>query len=171
VPSDADAAAAAAERALALWPKGGLAYLAALEPLRPEVHERLGTRLYQARKFGAAAQAFEKALALSPENAYLRRMAGFACSKAGDPARAVALLRPLFLDDPLEERVRTTFIAACRRTGELATLCAAIDEALARHPHARMLHGIRKRYVPAPAEGAGSEGAPNADLSTRRDDP
>jgi predicted Zn-dependent protease len=133
-----------------------LATLAALEPSRPEVHERLGTRLYQARKFGAAAQAFEKALTLSPENAYLRRMAGFASSKAGDPARAVALLRPLFLDDPLEERVRTTFVAACRRTGDLATLGAAIDEALGRHPHARMLHGIRKRYVPAPAEGSAS---------------
>jgi predicted Zn-dependent protease len=234
-PSDADAAAAAAERALALWPQGPLAYrllahaerarnrlaealaavrrglgagardyrlqtlegdllrqlgrtedaaraadalpegpwkarqklegslaglspdeaeselaaLAALEPLRPEVHERLAARLYQARKFGEAAQAFEKALSLSPENVYLRRMAGFACSKAGVPERAVALLRPVFLDDPLEERVRTTFIAACRRTGDTATLCAAIDEALARHPHARMLHGIRKRYAPA----------------------
>jgi predicted Zn-dependent protease len=240
-PSDADVAAAAAERALALWPKGALAYLllayaerardrpaealaavrrglgavtldyrlrtlegdllrqlgrtedaaraadalpegpwkarqrlegglaglspeeaeaelttlAALEPLRPEVHERLGTRLYQTRKFGKAAQAFEKALALSPDSAYLRRMAGFACSKAGDAGRAAALLRPLFLDDPLEERVRTTFIAACRRTGDTAALGAAIDEALARHPHARMLHGIRKRYapaIPAPAE-------------------
>ena len=138
-----------------------LATLAALEPARPEVHERLGTRLYQARKFGEAAQAFEKALALSPENAYLRRMAGFASSKAGDPERAAALLRPLFLDDPLEERVRTTFIAACRRTGDTTTLCAAIDEALGRHPHARMLHGIRKRYapaVPAPAEGPASTG-------------
>jgi predicted Zn-dependent protease len=144
--------------------------------LRPEVHESLGTRLYRARKFGEAAQAFEKALALSPENAYLRRMAGFASSKAGDPARAVVLLRPLFMDDPLDERVRTTFVAACRRTGDAAGLGAAIDEALGRHPHARMLHGIRKRYVPAPAEGGasadtGSDGAPDADLSTRRDDP
>lgn len=130
-----------------------LATLAQLEPSRPEVHERLGTRLYRARKYDQAAQAFAKALALSPDNPYLRRMAGFACSKAGDPERAAALLRPLFLDDPLEERVRTTFIAACRRTGDTAGLCAAIDEALGRHPHARMLHGIRKRYAPTRPQG------------------
>jgi hypothetical protein len=76
-------------------------------------------------------------------------MAGFACSKAGEAARAVSLLRPLFLDNPLDEHVRTAFVSACRRV-DAAGLRAALDEALARHPHAKMLYGIRKRYAPDP---------------------
>ena len=77
-------------------------------------------------------------------------MAGYAASKMGDPRRAAALLQPLFLDDPFDERTRTTFLAACRKAGDLPGLHAAIDEALARHPSARMLHGIRRKFAPGP---------------------
>jgi tetratricopeptide (TPR) repeat protein len=124
--------------------------LAALEPTRVEVHERLGTRRYRAGRHGEALRSFLTALELAPTNSYLRRMAGFAASKAGEAQRAAALLRPLFVDDPFDERTRTTFVAACRRAGDAAGLRAALDEALGRHPHARMLHGIRRRYAPDP---------------------
>jgi len=129
--------------------------LAALEPDRVEVHERLGNRRYRARRFAEAAASFARALEIEPGNAYLRRMAGFACSKAGEPARAMALLRPLFIENPLDAHVRTTFVSACRRSGDIACLRAAIDEALGRHPSARMLHGIRKRHAPDPAGQSG----------------
>jgi predicted Zn-dependent protease len=153
------------EANLAQLPEGEaeaeLEALAALEPARAEVHERLGTRRYRARRFAEALQAFLRALALEPSNGYFRRMAGFAASKGGDAVRAAALLRPLFVEDPFDERTRTTFVSACRRTGDVPGLRAAIDEALARHPHAGMLHGIRKRHAPdqpspAPAEPPGT---------------
>lgn len=127
-----------------------LEILAAMEPNRAEVHERLAMRRYKGRRFTEAAESFLRALELDPDNSYFRGMAGFASSKAGDAATAARLLRPLFVDNPLEEHVRTTFVSACRRTGDVADLRAAIDEALARHPHAWMLHGIRKRYAPEP---------------------
>jgi predicted Zn-dependent protease len=135
--------------------------LAALEPERVEVHERLGTRRYRAGRYAEALASFMTALELAPANPYLRRMAGFAASKAREPARAAALLRPLFVEDPFDERTRTTFVAACRRAGDLAGLRAAIDEALGRHPHARMLHGVRRRYAPdPPAPAPSSTGMP-----------
>jgi predicted Zn-dependent protease len=124
--------------------------LAAIEPDRVEVHERLGTLRYKAGRFAEAAPCLLRALEIEPDNAYLRRMAGYACSKAGDAARAAALLRPLFVENPLDEFVRTTFVSACRRTKDVPGLRAAIDEALARHPHAKALYGIRRRYAPDP---------------------
>jgi tetratricopeptide (TPR) repeat protein len=149
------------EANLARLPEGEaeaeLEALAALEPARAEVHERLGMRLYRARRFGEALQGFLRALALEPANGYFRRMAGFAASKAGDAARAADLLRPLFVEDPFDERTRTTFVSACRRTGDVAGLRAAIDEALGRHPHAGLLHGIRKRHAPDPPSPSPAE--------------
>jgi predicted Zn-dependent protease len=125
-----------------------LAALAALEPGRVEVHERLGTLRYKARRFAEAAQSLLRALEIEPDNAYLRRMAGYACSKSGDAARAAAVLRSLFVENPLDDLVRATFVYACRRTNDVPGLRAAIDEALARHPHAKMLYGIRRRFAP-----------------------
>jgi hypothetical protein len=82
-------------------------------------------------------------------------MAGFARGKAGVHARAAALLRPAFLADPRDRYVRNAFLSACRKAGDLAALRAALDEALAAHPDADFLHGVRRKWMREGDEAGG----------------
>lgn len=116
-----------------------------LEPGRAEVHELAALRHYHGGRFAEASEGFLRSMSLEPENRYYRRMAGYALAKAGEPARAAVLLRPLFIEDPADRYVRSAFLKACEKAGDAAAARLAIDEALAAHPDAVFLHGIRRK--------------------------
>jgi tetratricopeptide (TPR) repeat protein len=129
------------------------------------VHGRL---LHEAGRHAEAAAAFRRALAADPDDAFVRRLLGFAAWKAGEADAAIQALRPLFLADPGDRYVRATLLAAYARAGRAADATAAVEEALRAHPEAKGLYGELKRLrrqgeaaaAPEAAGGATPAAAP-----------
>ncbi len=68
----------------------------------PDVHYERGAALYELCRFDEAQRAFERALALAPDDAWAIHQLGLLAERRGDPARADALLaraRKLAPDD------------------------------------------------------------------------
>ena len=118
------------------------------------VHGRL---LHEAGHHAEAAAAFRRALAADPDDAFVRRLLGFAAWKAGEADAAIQALRPLFLADPSDRYVRATLLAAYGHVGRADEATATVEEALHAHPEAKALYGELRRLrkpgeATAPAE-------------------
>lgn len=92
-----------------------------------------------------ACEELAAAVALAPSNKFFRSQLAFTLKKAGRVDEALPLLRELFLEDPSDRYVRSSFQSACRVAGRMSTLRETVRVALERHPEKKFLHGMLRK--------------------------
>lgn len=158
-PEDARATAALVKNRLAALPEAEAAIeLEAL--LRVPTYAKnaalqslAGERHYKAGRFAEALAACRIAQELAPGDRMTLQRIGFCHYRLEQYGEAIAILEPLFQEEPSNSYIRSTFVAACTKAGRTEELGAAIDRALAAHPGARFLHGVRKKALKAQPPG------------------
>ena len=112
------------------------------EAKRSELWDFLGDILRKGGDFQGAAEAYRESLKQQPDNTYIMRNLGFACSKAQDYQGAAEALREPFLDNPHNNAVWNTLEKAHRKLGDGPGLMELVHQAMERHPTVAKLHGL-----------------------------
>lgn len=94
--------------------------------------------------YPGAINLYKRMLAIK-DDAFTRKMLGFALHKNGDSDNALVYLRESFLNDPADRYVVAAVASIFKGKGDFDGFSGLIDETLAAHPEARHLYGILKR--------------------------
>jgi predicted O-linked N-acetylglucosamine transferase (SPINDLY family) len=123
-------------------PEAESRYRAALER-DPGLHaawDGLGTLAHAARRFGAAVDALERAVALAPRNPTYRVHLGAALNRAGRAGEAVRALEVAIALDPRSTAAWVNLGIACQRWGDPDRAIEALERALALDPRRAAAH-------------------------------
>jgi len=111
----------------------------------PRLRYIQGRNRMEAGDAAGACKEFEAAVTLEPENRFYRCQHAFALKRAGLLSDAIRALRDLFIEEPGDRYVRSSFQSACRATGNMEAWRESIREALRLHPSKRFLWGLLKK--------------------------
>jgi tetratricopeptide (TPR) repeat protein len=112
----------------------------------PYLHALRAQNLKGMGQWEKAIAEYQKALELTPEDNFLLKQLGFCYSHQEKYAEAADILKKPFIDNPYDIYTRSALIAAYRKSKNEEGLIATLKEALTKHPEAKGLYGIIKKY-------------------------
>ncbi|MBI4868298.1 MAG: tetratricopeptide repeat protein [Candidatus Wallbacteria bacterium] len=115
----------------------------------PQIQQLAAETFFKSGDYLEAAAAYRAAMELAPGDRHCLQQLGFSLYRAGRYEEAIGVLEPFFQDDPLNVYVRGALVKCYQMAGQPAELASAFDRAIAAHPSARQLYGIRKKALKA----------------------